>query len=198
MQNDPTASLANDSIRIFVKLVTLIAKTVANEEQLEILQKFVKEKNDAFDKMELQNIDPQTREKEAIEKAMLLTKLDEILNYKLKPFKIKVKRNRLNSWQTDFDPGIVKSWNSKIGRSDSTKINRYLNNIHSEYPVNKSAIDPMSPRRMVSDGINFDFRNDTKSANIPNSFHLYHKQSDPMMLDNTTSELDDYFGVTNY
>ena len=109
LQNDPTASLANDSIRIFVKLVTLIAKTVANEEQLEILQKFVKEKNDAFDKMELQNIDPQTREKEAIEKAMLLTKLDEILNYKLKPFKIKVKRNRLNSWQTDFDPGIVKS-----------------------------------------------------------------------------------------
>ena len=126
LQNEPTSSLANDSIRIFVKLVTLIAKTVANEEQLEILQKFVKEKNEAFDKMELQNLDPQMREKEAIEKAMLLSKLEEILNYKLKPYKIKVKRNRLNSWQSDFDPGIVKSSKSNIGRSDSTKINRYL------------------------------------------------------------------------
>ena len=61
--------------------------------------------------------------------------------------------------------------------------------------MNKSAVDPMSPRRLVSDGINFDFRNDAKSAIASSAFPLYHKQSDPMMLENTTSELDDYFGV---
>ena len=68
LQTQPAKSIANDNLKIFVKLATLIAKTVASEEHLEILQNYVKEKVGAFERMALENIDPNIREKEADEK----------------------------------------------------------------------------------------------------------------------------------
>ena len=68
LQNEPCVTPANDNLKSFVKFTMLIAKTVSGEEQLEILQNFVRGKIRSFQEMELMSKEQELRELEKKEK----------------------------------------------------------------------------------------------------------------------------------
>lgn len=155
LQNEPSYSTINQNLKEFVKLSTMIAKTVANEERLMTLQNFVKEKVESFQKSKLQNVEADLRDKEIAQKEALIDKLQEILKYELKPSTLQAKRNRLSSWQTEWDPSAIKSTTSVVNHSESLK-GREGDNLKHKFPLersnyNKSAIDCMSPKTNIAD-----------------------------------------------
>ena len=129
---------------------------------------------------------------------MLLDKLKEILNFKLKSNTLKVQRNRLNSWQTEWDPGVLKSSKTIVNRSDSTKFHKKkpLLRFQSDHPINQSALDPMSPKPSFAEGM-FSSNYESKPAKSQISRKYRNKSSDQMKLEVTASEVDDGFAMSS-
>ena len=155
LQNEFPCSMINQNLKEFVKLVTLIAKTIASEERLHTLQNFVREKVEAFERMKPHNVEQDLREIEIKQKTVLLDKLQEILKYKLKTSTLNAKRNRLSSWQTEWDPGYIKSNASVREQSESSRLRKQKNYIkfNSEKPIaNNSAVDSLSPKNDTAEG----------------------------------------------